>query len=462
MTNRKHIRYQRLHRLRKPTNDFVAFLSMEGERLGAPARALRDQIRALGALDGPALTAAANLAALTSLKRSSAATLDLVNHVTDPTDGDISMGASASAPVSLGQDFGTNLKLGATTGAIALAFVDGGGGTDSITRSTGSFLTDGFRNGCSFSVTGADEAGNAGPFTAVDVSALAITVATGSLTADASDTATLNSLDVVTGGNIGDAVGESELTVSAGPNAGDYHIDIVGLDYAVLSDPLVSVDTDYDEGAICLNVITRSDEGGDFQEDGFVEGAVLTIAGATNGALNGGYEINAVGGDSLIIAPLAAIETTSPATITIGSIVRDGGDFTTTFSAGDTLYAADGRTIGVIDTVADLSIALVGGIPAAFVGSEQELLFTDATITRGSGSFVTDGFAVGQLALLSGSNDSDGIVKLAEVAALTIRIQGALPDDESAVEAVLYLLAQNAREDADPGALAIPTPVEPS
>lgn len=93
----------------------------------------------------------------------------------------------------------TNLK--GTTGAITtIAFVDGGGGNDSITDSGDGFLTAGFVVGNSITVSGSTS--NNGTYVILAVTAGTIEIATASLTDEsAGDTVTIVAEDELASGN---------------------------------------------------------------------------------------------------------------------------------------------------------------------------------------------------------------------------------------------------------------------
>ena len=73
--------------------------------------------------------------------------------------------------------------------------VDGGGGNDTATRATGSFITDGFKVGGQVTITNATTPANNGTYTLLDVAALTLTVATASWNTAGADTAALVSVD---------------------------------------------------------------------------------------------------------------------------------------------------------------------------------------------------------------------------------------------------------------------------
>lgn len=81
------------------------------------------------------------------------------------------------------------------SGAGTIAFVDGGGGNDQLTRSVGSWITDGVKVGDSMFIQNAEDTGNDGSFVVLAVTATDIDVATGSFTANADDTTALIAID---------------------------------------------------------------------------------------------------------------------------------------------------------------------------------------------------------------------------------------------------------------------------
>lgn len=76
----------------------------------------------------------------------------------------------------------------ATVDTLAFNVVSSGQGRDTITRTTGDFIADGWQAGMTVTITGADLSGNNGTFLVFDVAALTLTLARQQdLTADASD-----------------------------------------------------------------------------------------------------------------------------------------------------------------------------------------------------------------------------------------------------------------------------------
>ena len=76
-----------------------------------------------------------------------------------------------------------------------LTFVDGGGSDDTLTRATGSFITDGFTVGGQVTIRAANTAANNGTYTITSVAALTLGVATGSWTTGEADTSAQISVD---------------------------------------------------------------------------------------------------------------------------------------------------------------------------------------------------------------------------------------------------------------------------
>jgi hypothetical protein len=81
------------------------------------------------------------------------------------------------------------------SGAGTIAFVDGGGGNDQLTRVTGSWITDGFLVGDRVFTQNAEDVANNGVFEVLAVSATALDVATATFTANADDTTVIVAID---------------------------------------------------------------------------------------------------------------------------------------------------------------------------------------------------------------------------------------------------------------------------
>lgn len=108
---------------------------------------------------------------------------------TDPTV-DNSVNFTFAGPVNEG--ITTYLNVGNVD---TLTFVDGGGGDDTITRATGSFVTDGFKVGGQVTVVNSSGGTNDGTYTLTAVAATTLSVATASFAAAGADTGALLSID---------------------------------------------------------------------------------------------------------------------------------------------------------------------------------------------------------------------------------------------------------------------------
>lgn len=97
-----------------------------------------------------------------------------------------------AGPANEGVEAVTRVDL---TGAGTLAFVDGGGGNDSFTRTTGSFVTDGFLVGDYLFIQNAEDDANDGSYEILSVAATTLEVATASFTANADDTTVIAAID---------------------------------------------------------------------------------------------------------------------------------------------------------------------------------------------------------------------------------------------------------------------------
>lgn len=452
-TRRKHVRYERLDRLRKTGSNYLGFLALQATRLSVPARVVRDLISHLGGKQPYEIAAAADAEAA-GVVLSTAATLDIERAEADDGDAPFLVGAALEegASVSLGLNLPA-MRLGAQSAALTVAFVDGGGSDDTITRASGSFLTDGFRPGCTVAITNPDEPGNAGPFVLEGVSALTLTLPTGSVTADASDSVTITSLDVVTGAGIDDAIEGATLTVGGGANAGAYEIGDVGADYALLADPLVAFDAT--EACSILDQITRAD--GSFLDDGFRPGGFMLISGsADNDAATPGIAEVAEGYILLETLVLEAPEAaqTDLSLYVADQIYRDAGSFIDDgFAEGQRIYV-DGVFVGLASSsVSADRLEIQAQMPVELRGTTTESIVSDVSLIRASGDFEDDGFAVGdKVAITVGGEAFGGLYYLAVVNDLGLAFADPQPDlgSETGAELVLYKLSARAREDTQP------------
>jgi hypothetical protein len=153
------------------------------------------------------------------------------------------------------------------TGAPTLTWVDGGGSADTIVRSAGSWITDGFYAGCTVTVTGSNSNNESNAVVSLDATTLAL--ATGSVVAE-----------VATAGCT--VIGVQKLTFSA------------------------SADT-----------ITRS--AGSWLDDGFREGASVTVVGTAGGTNDVTKTVVAVSALVLDLGDGLADETIKATSVTIGA-----------------------------------------------------------------------------------------------------------------------------------------------
>ncbi len=135
-------------------------------------------------------------------------------------------------------------------------------------------------------------------------------------------------------------------------------------------------------------VITRS--GGDFRTDGFAVGQIITVAGAADAANNGPWELSAVDATHLTI---------------VGTFVARLGT-----TAKITAAAAPASTTGFFNAAAakTLDFSALGAI------------------TRSTGSWITDGFSVGESLAITGAADAanNGTFTISAVGTLILTITG--------------------------------------
>jgi hypothetical protein len=414
-----------------------------------PARALRDTLRNLGRRYPREVDLADNAAA-TDVVLSSAPDVAI-----EKVALDAQVGALCTAPtVSLGVEVLTpNLRLGATTGSITVDFVDGGSGADTIVRSTGSFIADGFRVGATITATGVAEAGNAGPFVLTGVEALTLTVAPGSLTASAGDTGvTITSLNIITGfAPSAGFVSGALLNVLDGGEAGQYTVDSAGADFVVIDNgtPFSAVVADYDDGLTLSTVIVRTS--GSFVSDGFWVGGKLTVSGALDVDNDDVYEI---------------VEVTPLAIVTVEEFVGDFGPDSAArvaienqihaldsdwdaegFSGGEPVFLGS-VLIGEVDSLANSNadLVLVAPLDPAVLGLTGSV-GTRSTIKRNdAGDFTADGFANGdRIQIASGPNAGTYTVFDADELVLTLS-GNVVAEDEAESEALIYKVALGSRD----------------
>jgi len=365
--HRKHLRHNKLDRNRRGA--FADFLASEADSKSMPERAIRDCFEdiTVPGLTAAQIDAAANAGAAGVVTESLTLTLAQKAAVS-PTSlsfGELIPGSQARS-----------LKFGATTGAIT---VDFNATANTITRASGSFVTDGFVVGGTLAISGAaDAANNSATPVITDVSALVLTV------------------DDIPA----DEVGDADVTISC-------------------------LDTIKDADGVSLELIA-----------GFVVGADIVITNTDAHNVTREIEsINAAGDGAVLTTPFATIASDTTASIRVASgdvslgILFDAADAedTLTFdrSAGTIVSADDsdfddlGFVVGgkirvsaslnnnglytiraVTTDTLTVARATTGSITVTFAAGER------GTITRGSGSFLTDGFKHGDRIVISGAADA--------------------------------------------------------
>lgn len=110
--------------------------------------------------------------------------------------------------------------------------------------------------------------------------------------------------------------------------------------------------------------------------------------------------------------------------------------------ATELMYSASGESIYAL-----LAAAMRSTPSAAVSYASGNVLTGETTITRASGSFITDGFAVGDIVKVTGSPD-DGYYRLSGVQALTLGLEGAFwSDDDASVTVTRGLRMANGTTD---------------
>ena len=356
--HRRHLKHNKLDRNRRGT--FAEFLESEATSKAMPERAIRDCFEDITV---PGLTAA---------QIDAAANAGAAGIVTESLTLTLAQKAAASPTnLTFGEQVGAvsqsrSLKIGATTGSITCSF---DATANTITRATGSFITDGFVVGGTCAISGAVDAGNNSSTPVITV-VEALTLTFDDIAADETDDAdvtiscvdTIRDVSGVAFALIPGFVQGVNITLSTtAANDGDYtvgSIDVLGtgavltaatltiatdttvtisvaagdLDFGVLVDCLDAVDEftfDRYDGTI----VSRDDI--DFDTLGFVVGGIIEVKSSLNN--NGRYVLRAVTTDTLTVARA----TTGSITVTFaagarGTATRSTGSFLTDgFRHGD-------------------------------------------------------------------------------------------------------------------------------
>jgi hypothetical protein len=322
------------------------------------------------------------------------------------------------------------------TGSPALTFADNGAAADTITRSAGSWLTDGFAVGQSVIVRGTLDGVDAGTEPDNDGEFLIASLNATTITLQPADTLVNQTQSGVTAFVQG-SPGEMPLAV-IDPNVKlDGHI------------PLTFAN------AGSADTITRTS--GSWLADGFVAGQEVIVVGTALN--NGAFRIASLSATVMTLTSSASLtnETSSRADITsvnsldggvqegatqqnattvavtfAGSTVTRAGVWSAGFAVGDELVvfgstSNDGSyritaVAGGVITVAEsftnetTSDATISNLDAV------TLTFSAGQIARSSGNWVTDGFAVGQQLSVEGSLNNDGGYVITALTATTLTV----------------------------------------
>ena len=456
--HRKHLRHGAANRHRR--SSLAAFLTSEATDKGAPERVIRDLFRNIhptgktaaqidAAADATAAGAVVNTITLTAAQKAAVTptnitfgrnvaaggatqwglrfdALTAANTVTfNRAAGTIAL--SVSNPTTLGFVAGGKISVGsslnnnsdsrtiravsattitvarATTGAITVDLALGARGT--VTRSSGSFLTDGFVTGDRVVLSGCADAANNAEFEVLGVEALVlylkdlpasetgdlgVTVSTADLRDEVSTKCNLiqyNTIQGIATTNIAAGailVGNDELQNF------EITVDSVAASLIIFSNYRMPGRLDAAGGTVFVaNEMIRA--AGSWATDGFEAGEGVTVA-LTVAGVNGNYVLRSVG-------TLSAFVTTA-----FGSLV-----------SADTDATVKGRSL----------------------------------LTRAAGSWATDGFALGKLVYLQGTAASglnDGYWRIGKVVSATVlEVIGATAAETATASVKAFLINEQAR-----------------
>lgn len=386
----KHVKHQRLGRLRKAGNAFKAFISGEAARLTAPARVLRDRLQDLGPLYPAQLAAAADLAAagVTSLAGNPNLTFAAKAAV---TPGNISFGLRVT---------GVSLGVGANLTGIEATFEATSDSAGTITRGAGDWTAgEAVVEGARLRVQGSGA--NDMIVTVTEVtSATVLTVSTPRrLVAQVKvcDFAMVNKVSRASGSFVSDgwAVGHvfDVAGASALNNAQRFAVAAVEAGYVLVTPDLPRVDGTVAAGGTLTvrNHVSRAS--GSFVTDGFVNGEVVKLGGTTANA-----------------GKFVRVKTVAATTLLLETADTD----LVAFEAAAGSRTIEGR----------------------------------GTITRAAGSWATDGFAVGKRFRVVGSTSNDKELQvLRAVSATVIEVPtGQLVAEGPANDIAAFVLDTRARD----------------
>ncbi len=277
-------------------------------------------------------------------------------------DGTYTIAEVTASTLTLAQDAvltNETLTRHVMSGSPVLTFADNGAAADTITRDSGSWLTDGFEAGQTIYVQGSD--GNDGTYTIAEVT---------------DSTLTLSAGDVLTAGT---ASGMSVATPAVtAPNT-----------FGTQSPTTEQTLTFTDNGA-AADTIARSS--GDWIAEGFRAGQSIKVSGTTSN--NGTY----------IIADATPTTLTLTSNATLTNEITDSSD----------------------DPSIEAGAAMTGNPALTFTA----LPLAQDTIERSEGSWIADGFRPGMKIKVSGTQENNGEYTLADVSATTLTLTGILIGDQ--------------------------------
>ena len=262
------------------------------------------------------------------------------------------------------------------TGNPTLGFQDNDGFADTITRDSGSWLADGFLSGQTITVSG--PTANAGTYEIADLSQTVLTLTAAAV-----------------------------LTTEAGVTA--------------------SISTPRPQARI-----TRGT--GSFITDGFAAGLTITVGGA--GGNNGSYLIASVDATAITLdAAARVVNATDVSSVTIAApkqtITRAAGNWIADGFMTDQMIAVTGGTNNdgtyTLASVSELVLTLLTDAAILIddvdvIGATVEADRGAHTISRDGGSWLADGFAIGQSIDVTDTDFNNGMFTIASLDATTITL----------------------------------------
>ena len=392
--------------------------------------------------------------------------------VTASNDTDASVTADASAVgsgnASIAPITGVTTDSSVTSG-LALTFSDNANADcrDTLTRSTGSWLNDGFVAGDTITISGGSDTLN-GTYTIAAISSDGLTLTlTESAELSTENVADASSLTVTR--NDGIAVSLSDgLTASDNiANSYDTLSRSSGTWSYVAGDTITIAGTGSNNSTVTVASVSSDGKTLTFTSNAaltteqVISGTVtLTRDGTATALACSGvgltFQSNADGVDSILLtgASWVAKGYAVGDTITISNSASNDGNYTVSAIStdGTILYLSEADSLSAETAVAGVNVAR---LIAGQLNGDVQLTFADVgdsgdTITRSSGSWVDDGFAVGDAINVSGSSANNNSYVIAAISAdgstLTLANGYFLNNENnaSAVQVTLISHAENA------------------